>query len=280
MSSSKYTKKENDDSGKRKIVKSYSVLIDEYKEIAEARNTAVKETQQLQKQMQVEFHEYSKKKSDELKRMKSMIKSLKAKCEGASKGEISVSKYNKLKENFKIAVSENEQLNEVALKLKDQVEDLTQKKNRMNFLIFLCMREGYPVTKLYKEQVKPIDSHRFDLLTPSKLKNSIKKMNSEIIPFNGAELIPENFFDEVEENEFLNKTQEYATYRSIGLNGSYEAIVEGPPLMPKKTSLVPTLDFNKLNEYNKAVKLAKKKKQQEKLKQGEIDELGSLLNSA
>ena len=42
------------------------------------------------------------------------------------------------------------------------------------------MREGFPVAKLYKEEVKPIDSHRFDLLTPSKFKKSIAKLNEDM----------------------------------------------------------------------------------------------------
>lgn len=300
LSASKYTLKAGDeDSGKRKVVKSYSVLIDEFKNIAEAKLTIQKDSQSLQKKMQSEFQEYSKKKSEELKKLKSNIKSLRSKIEGKGKSEVSMSKYNKLKENFKILINENEQLNHAALKFKEQVDDLTQKKNRMNFLLFLCMKEGYPVNKLYKEEVKPIDSHRFDLLTPTKLKNSIKQINKNISTKNFGKIenkenkqrntalnesvdeLPENFFDDLDQSEFLNKSQEYATYRSIGLNGSYEAIVEGPAIMPKKPSMIPSLDFDRLDEYNKAVKQAKKEKIREKQMQREdADDLGSLLYSS
>jgi hypothetical protein len=100
-----------------------------------------------------------------------MLKSLKAKIDRGSKNDISFNKYNNLKQNFKIVISENESLNIAAFRLKDKNEELVQKKNRLNFLIFLCMKQGYPVNKIYKEEVKPVDSHRFNLLTPSKYKN-------------------------------------------------------------------------------------------------------------
>ena len=46
------------------------------------------------------------------------------------------------------------------------------------------MKKGYPVNKIFEEEVKPIDSHRFDLLTPSKYKNSIIKINEGLMKEN------------------------------------------------------------------------------------------------
>lgn len=268
------------------------MLIDEYKKLAEAKIQCQKEAESSQKKLQFELSELSKRKTDELKKLKSTIKSLKAKISSGSNSDISYNKYNKLKQNFKIVISENEQLNNAALKLKDQNDDLIKKKNRLNFLVFLCMKQGYPVNKIYKEEVKPIDSHRFDLLTPSKYKNSIKKLNEEMKIRSDSnknalsesyENLPENFFEALDESESLNKSLEYSTNRTKGLNESYDPILEGPAIMPKKPSLIPSLNFNKLDEYNKQVKLAKKKRLDEKSKQGgygeEADELESLLNS-
>lgn len=163
------------------------------------------------------------------------------------------------------------------------------------------MKNGYPINKLYQEEVKPIDSHRFDLLTPSKYKNSLKKLNEDLkqgkflskgdhqssktkIGLNESfEQLPENFFEELDHSGMSNKSFDYSTYRSKELNASYIPILETPAIMPKKPCAIPTLDFGKLEQYNNAVKLAKKKKYQEKMKQEELgaeaEEIESLLNS-
>ena len=178
--------------------------------------------------------------------------------------EVSMSKYNKLKESYKALTDENDHLNNTALKLKDLVDDLNQKKNKLNFLIFLWMKEGYPVNRIYKNDVEPIDSHRFDILTPSKIKNSIKKMNENKAKNKSKsqgptmregtwiasnmkesfEQLPESFFNDVNESQILNKSHEISHQNiSIDLNGSYEPIVKGLPEMPKKLTSIPILNF-------------------------------------
>ena len=171
------TEDNNDNSRSKRVVKSYSILIEEYKELFESNSNLVKEFKNLKIKMENDIKEFSKRKTDQLKKMKAIIRQLKIKLEEVSKTEVSSSKYNKLKENFKVLAEENEKLNHTAWKLRDLVDDLNQKKNKLNFLIFLWMKEGYPVNRIYKTEVQPIDSHRFDMLTPSKIKNSIKKMN-------------------------------------------------------------------------------------------------------
>ena len=171
------TEDNNDNSKSKRVVKSYSVLIEEYKELFESNSSLVKEFKNLKIKMENDIKEFSKRKTDQLKKMKAIIRQLKIKLEEVTKTEVSSTKYNKLKENFKVLAEENEQLNHTAWKLRDLVDDLNQKKNKLNFLIFLWMKEGYPVNRIYKTEVQPIDSHRFDMLTPSKIKNSIKKMN-------------------------------------------------------------------------------------------------------
>mmetsp|Transcript_27495 Transcript_27495/g.27367 ORF Transcript_27495/g.27367 Transcript_27495/m.27367 type:complete len:239 (-) Transcript_27495:16-732(-) len=228
----------------------------------------------------------SKKHSEELRKMKSGIKSLKLKLESAkNKPEVDHSKYEKLKQNFELLLNENDQLNNAAMRYKEQVDDLSKKKNRLNFLIFLCMKNGYPVSKLYQEEVKPIDSHRFDLLTPSKYKNSLKKLNEEMkksspvrsssqknltrVNLNESfEPLPENFFEELDGCGMSNKSFDYSTARSKELNASYLPILDSPAKHPQKPSLIPTLDFKKLDDYNQAVKAAKKKKYEERMMNG------------
>lgn len=279
-------------------------MIDEYKQLADSKMKLQKETKDLKKNMEAEFSEYSKRKADQMKKLKTTIKQLKTRLDDILKADVNLAKYSKLKDTCHALAVENDQLNHTALKLKDQVDDLNQKKNRLNFLVFLCMKEGYPVGKLYKNEVKPIDSHRFDILTPSKFKRGVKKINEDIKnkkrsksqdksdakESNGLkcddsfEELPEDLFDEKEDSQLLNKSQDFVTNRTIGINHSYDAIVEGPPIMPKKLPIVPSLDFNKLSEYNKALKEAKKKRLQAKQmdKQGpsgeEFDEIESLLN--
>jgi hypothetical protein len=58
---------DTDDSSKRKVVKSYSLLIDEYKKLSEAKFQYQKEAESSQKKLQFELNELSKKKTDELK---------------------------------------------------------------------------------------------------------------------------------------------------------------------------------------------------------------------
>ena len=309
LSSPKYSPvsaQREEENSKKRVVKSYSVLINEYKDMVDSNQNLHKDFENLKLKMESDLKEYSKRKTEQLSKMKAIIKQLKSKLEDTSKTEVSMSKYKKLKENFKILVNENEDLNNTAIKLKDLVDDLNQKKNKLNFLIFLWMKEGYPVDKLYKNEVKPIDSHRFDVLTPSKFKNIIKKMNEDSkkekrSKSNGAtsenkvekqlvndsfEKFPESFFDEGNESNLLNKSQETKQVNhSIDLNWSYEPIVDGPPAMPKKLKIIPSLNFRKLDEYNKAVYEAKKKKMDEKKQNIEnednnFDELESILKSA
>ena len=309
LSSPKYSPtsaQREEENSKKRVVKSYSVLIDEYKTMADSNQNLHKDFENLKLKMESDLKEYSKRKTEQLSKMKAIIKQLKTKLEDTSKSEVSMSKYKKLRDNFKILVNENEDLNNTAMKLKDLVDDLNQKKNKLNFLIFLCMKEGYPVDRIYKNEVKPIDSHRFEMLTPSKFKNSIKKINEDFINnqrsksndakkdkksektlFNFSnEKLPESFFDETDEINGQNRSQEsISTKNLVDLNCSYDPIVEGPPVMPKKLRIVPSLNFKKLDDYNRAVKEARKKKVNEKCKQVEneennFDELESILNSA
>lgn len=130
--------------------------------------------------MEDEFDEYSQKKSAQIKKMKAIIKQLKFKLEDMSKSDVGMSKYTKLKENYKQVSIENQHLSSTVAKLKEHSEDLNKKKNRLNFLIFLCMKEGYPINKIYQNEIKPIDSHRFNVLTPNKFKNSVKVLNENL----------------------------------------------------------------------------------------------------
>jgi hypothetical protein len=301
LSSHKYSlqPEKDEDSGSRRIVKSYNILIDDYKVLAEKRVKIEKDAAELKSKMQTEIDMYSKRKKEEIKKMKAIIKQLKSKLEQVSTSEVSNEKYLRLKEKFKLLLSENDQLNSLAYKLKDQVEDLNRKNNRSNFLMYLCMKEGYPVARIYKEEVKPIDSHRFDLLTPSKFKKSIIKLNEDMgKPNRGRsqenrntnncnqkvpDPIPEDIFDD-SQSEIIEDSNIYATNRTIGLNGSYDPIITGAPAEQNKPFQVPSLNFDKLDEYNKAVKNAKKNKHNEKMlmKQGEYkesDELESLIYS-
>jgi len=244
-------------------------------------------------------------KSEQLKKMKAIIRQLKFKLEDLSKSEVSLSKYNKVKDSLKQAMLDNQMLNDTIMKLKDHADELTQKKNRLNFLIFLWMKEGYPINKIYQNEVKPIDSHRFNVLTPTKFKNSMKKLNEKLklkkqwksdekskinnnilsknLVKDSFDWLPESFFDENEESQLFNKSQEIHHDVSINLNDSYEPIAEGPAKIQNKPLIVPTLDFNKLEQYNNAIKKAKKKQIEDKSIKAQaenFDEIESILSHA
>lgn len=84
LSSPKYSIKQSDkdeDSGKRKIVKSYSLLIDDFKDLVHYKNDLQKNFRENQEKFQDEIYELSRRKTEELKRLKSIIKSLKQKLD-------------------------------------------------------------------------------------------------------------------------------------------------------------------------------------------------------
>ena len=273
LSDSKYSLEGKDESNaKPQTVRSYSSLINEFKRQADARMRIQSQTTELKVRMQSEIDNYSKRKNEEIKNLKQIIKGLRLKVESTHLGSDSDAKMLKIKEKFKLLVAENEHLADTSLKMKDRVDDLSQKKNQLNFLVYLCMKEGCPVGKLFNQEIKPIDSHRFDLLTPSKIKSSMKKLNEEMQKLAQSktnnsvfEPLPEEFFED--SDDLHEYSVEMATNRTIGINGSYDNIVMGPPAEQTKPSLVPSLDFQRLSDYNKAIELAKKKKIQEKLMQ-------------
>lgn len=128
--------KDNKNSTKR-TVKSYSLLIDEFKELTSENQLLRQDLKEIKSKMEQEFNDYSDKKTSQLKKLKAIIRQMKYKLDDVSKAEVSMSKYNKLKDNLKQALIENQELTNVTYKLKDQAEDLNKKKNRLNFLIFL-----------------------------------------------------------------------------------------------------------------------------------------------
>mmetsp|Transcript_37511 Transcript_37511/g.43114 ORF Transcript_37511/g.43114 Transcript_37511/m.43114 type:complete len:162 (+) Transcript_37511:924-1409(+) len=161
------------------------------------------------------------------------------------------------------------------------------------------MKEGYPVEKLYKNEVKPIDSHRFEFITPRKIKNTIKIINENIkqrrlksqdpILRSGNvsikesnRLLPESFFDDDSESQALNKSHDIVMNLSVDLNGSYEPITQGPAQPAKIPGSIPCLNFHKLDEYNRAVKKAKQNAKAEQLKvpADVMDEIDSVLTSS
>lgn len=96
LSSPKYSaaaSHKDDDNSKKRVVKSYSVLIDEYKNIAENNQNLHKDFDNLKVKMENDLKEYSKRKTEQLSKMKAIIKQLKTKLEDTSKSEVSMSKY-------------------------------------------------------------------------------------------------------------------------------------------------------------------------------------------
>ena len=83
--------------------------------MAEQRNELHFDFKSLQTKYQSDLSELTKRKTEELKRLKSTIKSLKTKLESfKQKPEANSAKYIKLKQNFKLLLNENEQVNNLA----------------------------------------------------------------------------------------------------------------------------------------------------------------------
>lgn len=114
FSSSPCEEETGETSKHKRVVKSYSVLIEEYKDLYDSNASLAKDFKNLKAKMESDLKEYSKRKSDQLKKMKAIIRQLKLKLEDVSKTEVNMAKYNKLKDSYKQLIEENDELNSTA----------------------------------------------------------------------------------------------------------------------------------------------------------------------
>ena len=106
--------------------------------------------------------------------------------------------------------------------LEDEIIYQRQREKKIQYLVYLLQGKGYPVTKVFEKQVKPIQTLRFD------------------------EYLFELEQKAAEEAELDRQVANEFSWRS---DASYELLVNGPPLQPKKPDLIPELAFKGLPEY-------------------------------
>jgi hypothetical protein len=88
------------------------------------------------------------------------------------------------------------------------------------YLVHLLQAKGYPVTQIFEQQVKPINTLRFEEFLQQK----------EI---------------EAQAEEEANNKVEFSFYS----DDSFLPLVDGPQMRPRKPSYVPDLQLNGLPEY-------------------------------
>ena len=99
-------------------------------------------------------------------------------------------------------------------KCKKQITILNQRENKLIYFFNLCEEKGYPVQKIYDDEVRHLETDRFE--------------------------------DEDEE-ESENISNSKITNNSL-INGSFYPICEIPKTKPKKPDIVPLLDLTKLKK--------------------------------
>ena len=59
-------------------------------------------------------------------------------------------------------ISTNQQLNEVIINLQDEIGYLKLREKKIMYLVHLLQAKGYPVTQIFEQQVKPVNTLRFE----------------------------------------------------------------------------------------------------------------------
>jgi hypothetical protein len=88
------------------------------------------------------------------------------------------------------------------------------------YLVHVMQGKGYPVTQIFEQQVKPIDTMRF-----------------------------EEFLIQKEKEQMLEDELNAQVDFSFNSDDSFEPIVSGPQMRPKKPACVPYLNLDGLPEY-------------------------------
>ena len=117
-------------------------------------------------------------------------------------------------------LSTNQQLNDVVINLQDEVTYLKLREKKIMYLVHLLQAKGYPVTQIFEQQVKPVNTMRFDEF----LKEKEREARAE---------------------EEANAKIEFSFYS----DDSFLPLVDGPQIRPRKPSYVPELPLQGLPEY-------------------------------
>lgn len=115
---------------------------------------------------------------------------------------------------------ENIELNKACNNFTEEVAYLKLREKKIMYLIHLLQGKGYPVTQIFEEQVKPINTMRFD-----------------------------EFLIEKEREQQIEDEENAKIQVSFYSSDSFELLVDGPIILPTKPKEIPNLNLNGLPEY-------------------------------
>lgn len=123
-------------------------------------------------------------------------------------------------QDYNALVDQNNELNDALVIMQDEVTYLKLREKKIMYLVHLMQGKGYPITQIFEQQVKPIDTLRFD------------------------EFLNQKEIEQQREDE-LNAQVDFS-FRS---DDSFELLVVGPQMKPRKPDCIPLLNFEGLPEY-------------------------------
>lgn len=119
-----------------------------------------------------------------------------------------------------VLVQQNTELNEGLAVMQDEVHYLRLREKKIMYLVHLLQSRGYPVTQVFEQQIKPIQTLRFDEFLQQKEADALRE-------------------------EQLNALVEF----SFHTDDSFAPLVSGPQIRPKKPDEIPDLLLHDLPEY-------------------------------
>ncbi len=117
-------------------------------------------------------------------------------------------------------VEQNNEMSEALTIMQEEVTYLKLREKKIMYLVHVMQGKGYPVTQIFEQQVKPIDTMRFEEFLIQKEKD--QQMEDE-----------------------LNAQVDFSFYS----DDSFEPIISGPQMRPQKPHFVPMLNLDGLPEY-------------------------------
>ena len=129
---------------------------------------------------------------------------------------------DRMLEDLNMLVKQNIEFKGLIQALEDEISYLKLREKKIMYLVHLLQGKGYPVTKVFENQVKSINTLRFDEF----LQEEQRKAQKE------AEL----------EKQALNEF-------SFATDASYDLLVDGPAMKRQRPENVPALSLNELPGY-------------------------------
>ena len=116
----------------------------------------------------------------------------------------------------------NGKLEQEVFNMDQELQYLRLREKKIMYLVHLLQGKGYPVTQVFENHVKPINTIRFEEFLLQKEKEAAREEELE---------------------------KETANQFSFNVSDSYELLVDGPAIKPQKPGQIPDLCLNGLPDY-------------------------------